>query len=290
MSRSRYSEGRVTPSSRSIAARSSGMRPISSRSAAVGGTTPSSRPSTSGVPSGAAIEASRPTSRQAGFGTLKFPECTSRRAVSSVSSSERMPRAPKATVGRPLASFGPSITSATSAARRSRCRSVKEPKWVLPISSSPSKMNLSATRGAMPWARMSSRAVEMRPDRALVVGGAAGVQAVLGSRSSATSAKPRIGRALLRRPSAQHRLEGRGLEPPGRGGRLDVVVAVDQHRSAGSREGKRAVNGRIPACFHDTSIEAPRVSWPAPATHRRRGRPPGSGSPCRVAGTRPAPP
>ena len=65
----------------------------------------------SGVPSGAAMEASRPISRQAGFGTLKLPECTSRRAVSSVSSSDRMPRAPKATVGRPLACLGPSVTS-----------------------------------------------------------------------------------------------------------------------------------------------------------------------------------
>src|SRR6267142_1591492 len=64
MSRSRYSGGSATPSSRSIAARSSGMWPMRARSAAVGGTTPSSRPSTSGVPSGAAIEASRPTGRQ----------------------------------------------------------------------------------------------------------------------------------------------------------------------------------------------------------------------------------
>ncbi len=194
------------------------MRPISSRSAAVGGTTPSSRPSTSGVPSGAAIEASRPTRRQAGFGTLKFPECTSRRAVSSVSSSDRMPRAPKATVGRPLASFGPSITSATSAARRSRCRSVKEPKWVLPISSSPSKMNLSRHPGGDALGAHELERGEMRPDRALVVGGAPGVEPVLGQEVVGHVGQAEDRRALLRRPAAQHGLEGRGLKPPGLGG------------------------------------------------------------------------
>ena len=159
MRRSRYSAGSATPSSFSMLARSRGTRPRSSRSAGVGGTTPSSRPSTRGVPSGAAMDASSPTRRQAGLGTLKLPEWTSRRADSSVSSRERMPRAPKATVGRPLASLGPSVTRTRSAASRSRCCSVKGPKCWLPISSSPSKMNFTATRGTIPRARMSSIAV-----------------------------------------------------------------------------------------------------------------------------------
>ena len=51
------------------------------------------------------------------------------------------------TVGRPLACLGPSVTRTRSAPRSSRCFSVKGPKNGLPISSSPSKMNLTLTRG-----------------------------------------------------------------------------------------------------------------------------------------------
>ena len=112
----------------------------------------------SGTPSGVAMDESRPLSFQAGLGTAKLPECTSRRAASSTSSIFITPRAPPAMVGRPLACLGPSVTITTSAASRSRCFSVNGPKKGLPISSSPSKMSFTLTVGAMPAASMSSSA------------------------------------------------------------------------------------------------------------------------------------
>ena len=97
---------------------------------------------------------------------------------------------------------------------------------------------------------------EVGPDGALVVGGTPRVQPVLGQKVIGHVGQTEDWSALVRGPEAQDRLEGRGLEPAGRRGRLDVVVAVDQNRPAGPRQGERAVNCRIAAGLHHAGIQS----------------------------------
>ena len=97
---------------------------------------------------------------------------------------------------------------------------------------------------------------EVGPDGALVVGGAPRVQPVLGQEVIGDVGQTEDWSALLRGPEAQDRLEGRGLAPAGRRGRLDVEVAVDQNRPAGPGQGERAVNCRIAAGLHHPGIQS----------------------------------
>src|SRR5258706_13334390 len=90
----------------------------------------------------------------------------------------------------------------------------------------------------------------MRPDRALVVRGAPSVEPVLGQQVVGHVGQAQDRRTLLRGPTTQYGLEGRGLEPPGRGCRLDVEMAVDQDRAAGTGERKQTVKCWIPSRLH----------------------------------------
>ena len=174
----------------------------------------------SGVPSGAAMLESSPASRQLGLGAAKFPEWRSRRADSIVISNLRTPRAPKLMVGRPLACLGPSVTSTRSAASRSLCFSVNGPKNGLPISSSPSKMNLRFTVGARPSSSMRARAsrwLQMGPlsSEAPRAYTRQSVSASVGTRSkdtnAASSASPTLRKTGSKGEGWNHSLAGAGL-------------------------------------------------------------------------------
>ena len=118
-----------------------------------------------------------------------------------------------------------SETTTTSQASRSGAPAAASAKCGEPDSSSPSTISLRLTAGLVAAGRrqVGAQAERVEADLALVVGGAAGVAA----------GRRRIGR-----------LERRVLPQVQRRDRLDVVVAVDEQRSA--RLGRRSATRRRP--------------------------------------------
>jgi len=163
------------------------------------------------------MDESSPLSRHAALGTTKFPECTSRRAASISSSSFMLPRAPPEMVGRPLSCLGPSVTRTRSAARRSRCFSVKSPKKGLPISSSPSRMSFTFTLGARPAASMHASASRWHQIGPLSSEAPRAYTRCAARASVDTASKGTMGAPVSARPARNTGSTGEGCSQPSRG-------------------------------------------------------------------------
>ena len=112
--------------------------------------------------------------------------------------------------------------------------------------------------------------LEVRPDRALVVGRPARVQPVAGQRVVTNLAGTHDGGPLLREAGAEHGLERRRLKPPRRRRGLRVEVTVDEEGSRGARRPSLAEDDRVATRLEHARLE--------PAALHRLGQPAGAGA------------
>ena len=101
--------------------------------------------------------------------------------------------------------------------------------------------------------------LEVRPDRALVVGRPARVEPVRRQRVVRNLAGRHDRRAFLGKAGAEDRLEGRGLEPTGGRSGLGVEVAVDQEGPGGSGHQPGAEHHGVPPRLEHARLESPRA-------------------------------
>ena len=185
-----------------------------------------------GVPSGAAIDARSPVRIQAGFGTLKFPEWTSRRAASSSSVSARIPRAPNTTVG-PLARVLRPIRHQDEVRRQEvpvgldQGAEARAPDLLLALED-----ELQVDPGRDAEGVHQGQRLEVGPDRALVVGRASRVEPVR---------RQRVVRHLGGRHDRRALLRQAGAERPARTARAGATrPAAPASCRSGSRSGGSA--------------------------------------------------